>query len=106
GHCAGRRSHPQPSGRLHTACATRYNGLGQPLTLPLPAALVVRNAPGFRAARWYRPDEQIDDAAGIISFHDARGFIVDPIYVAALFADLLTALPGLQLPTVNAPANQ
>src|SRR5262245_23386191 len=104
-HCTVLRFHPQAFGRLQTVCATRYNGLGQPLTLPLPAALVVRNAPGFRAARWYRPDELLDDASGVISFHDARGFIVDPIYVAALFADLLTALPGLQLPTVNAPAN-
>src|SRR5262245_56867398 len=105
GHCTVLRFHPQAFGRLQTVCATRYNGLGQLLTLPLPAALVVRNAPGFRAARWYRPDEQLDDASGIISFHDARGFIVDPIYVAALFADLLTALPGLQPAAVTAAAN-
>ncbi|HMF97039.1 MAG TPA: hypothetical protein VKE96_22225 [Vicinamibacterales bacterium] len=105
GHCTVLRFHPQAFGRLQTVCATRYNGLGQPLTLPLPAALLVRNAPAFRAARWYRPDEQLDDATGVISFHDARGFIVDPIYVAALVADLLTALPGLQPAAVTAAAN-
>ena len=34
-------------------------------------------------------------AGGTISFHDGRGLIIDPIYVAAMFADLQTFLPGL-----------
>ncbi len=104
-HCTVFRLHPQAFQRLQTVCASRYAAPGQPLTLPLPATLVVRGAAGFRASRWYRPDEVIDDATGAISFHDHRGFILDPIYVAGLFADLLTAFPGLLPAAVTAAAN-
>ena len=104
--CTVFRFHPQAYQRLQTVCTSRYTSAGQPLTLPLPSAMIVRDAPGFRASRWYRPDENIDDAVGRrISFHDSRGFIIDPIYVAGLFADLVGALPGLVPPAVTALAN-
>ncbi|VVP24893.1 hypothetical protein PS862_04049 [Pseudomonas fluorescens] len=103
----GLRLHPQAAVRLQTICTARYAPAGQPLTLPLPATLLVQGAAGFRASRWYRADETLDDASGAISFHDARGFIIDPIYVAGLFADLsgAGALPGLIPPAVTAAAN-
>lgn len=104
-HCTVLRMHPQAYQRLQTICSARYAAAGQPLTLPLPAAMIVRGAAGFRASRWYRPDEPLDDATGRISFHDTRGFIIDPIYVAGLFADLLGGLPGLIPPSVTAAAN-
>jgi hypothetical protein len=89
------RLHPQAAARLHTICTTRYSG-GNALTLPLPVAMLVRGVEGFRAARWYRPDEVIDGAGtGVVSFHDHRGHIVDPLYVANLFNDMINGLPGL-----------
>ena len=101
------RLHPQAAVRLQTICTARYAPPGQPLTLPLPATLLVQGAAGFRASRWYRADEHLDNASGPISFHDARGFIIDPVYVAGLFADLsgAGALPGLIPPAVTAAAN-
>jgi hypothetical protein len=103
--CTVFRFHPQAYQRLQTVCASRYASAGQPLTLPLPAAMVVRGAAGFRSSRWYHPDEQLDDATGSISFHDRRGFIIDPIYLAGLFADLLGALPGFVPAAVTATVN-
>jgi hypothetical protein len=100
--CTVFRFHPEAYQRLLTVSATRY---GSPLILPMPAAMIVRNAPSFRASRWYRPDEQIDDATGQISFHDERGFIIDPVYVAGLFADLLGAFPAFVPASVAAAAN-
>ncbi len=101
------RLHPQAYARLRTICAGRYSAAGAPFVLPLPAAMVVHAAEGYRAARTYLPDETMDDASGTISFHDARGFIIDPLYVADLFADLsgAAALPGLVPTTVTAAAN-
>lgn len=94
--CTIFRLHPQAYARLLTICTARY-GQGGVLTLPLPAAMVIHNAEGFRAPRWYRPDEVLDGVTGVETFHETRGFIVDPIYVAALFRDLQdpAALPGL-----------
>lgn len=91
------RLHPQAYLRLTTICAARYAATGQPAILPVPAAMVVRGAEGYRATRWYRADEQLDGVTGAISFHDARGYCMDPVYVAGLFADLMSvgALPGL-----------
>lgn len=107
GSATGLRLHPQAALRLQTICSARYAPAGQPLTLPLPVTLLVHGAAGFRASRWYRADEALDDASGTVSFHDARGFIIDPIYVAGLFADLIGAgaLPGLVPPGITATAN-
>ncbi|MEJ7761023.1 MAG: hypothetical protein WKF55_15690 [Gemmatimonadaceae bacterium] len=57
--------------------------------------MIVRGAAGFRATRWYRADEIIDGASGLVSFHDARGYAMDPVYVAGLFADLTGGAGGL-----------
>jgi hypothetical protein len=100
--CTIFRFHPQAVARLQTLATSRY---GQPLILPMPVAMIVRGAEGFRAIRWYRPDEPLNGVTGAISFHDHRGMIVDPIYVAGLFADLQTALPGLVPPGIGAAAN-
>ena len=91
------RLHPQAYVRLRTICAARYTAPGQPAILPVPAAMVVRGAEGFRATRWYRADEPLDGVSGAVSFHDARGYPMDPVFVAGLFADLVGggALPGL-----------
>ncbi len=100
------RFHPQAFFRLQTICAGRYSA-GQPLTLPLPLTMLIRGAEGFRAARWYRADEVIENVTGQVSFHDARGHILDPLYVASLFSDLQSpaALPGLVPNAVTANAN-
>lgn len=100
--CTIFRFHPQAVARLKTIAASRY---GQPLILPMPVAMIVRGAEGFRASRWYRPDELLDNVSGVLSFHDHRGLIIDPLYVAGLFADLQTALPGLVPAGIAAAAN-
>ena len=100
------RLHPQAYVRLRTICAARYAAPGQPAILPIPAAMIVRGAEGFRATRWYRADDELDDVSGAVSFHDARGYSIDPVYVAGLFADLIGAgaLPGLVPAGVTATA--
>jgi len=94
GGCSVFRLHPQAILRLRTLVAQRYAGAGQPQVFPIPWAMVLRGVEGFETARWFEPDEDMA-AGGTISFHDGRGLIIDPIYVAAIFADLQTFLPGL-----------
>ncbi|NEU82585.1 hypothetical protein G1O98_26955 [Nostoc sp. UIC10630] len=100
--CTIFRFHPQALLRLKTLATAQY---GQPLILPIPVAMIVRRAEGFRAVRWYRPDEILDNVTGTLSFHDHRGMIIDPLYVAGLFADLQTALPGLVPSSITALIN-
>ena len=95
GTCAVFRLHPAAVLRLQTLMKDRYVTGGNPLILPVPWCMVVRDAQGFTTAQWYEPDESIAGVGGKISFHDGRGLIVDPLYVAALFADLQTGLTGL-----------
>lgn len=94
GGCTVLRLHPQAILRLRTLAAQRYAGVGQPQVFPVPWTMVLRGVEGFGTARWFEPDEDMA-AGGVISFHDGRGLVVDPIYVAAMFADLQTFLPGL-----------
>jgi hypothetical protein len=94
GGCTVLRLHPQAILRLRTLAAQRYAGAGQPQVFPIPWAMVLRSVEGFETARWFEPDEDMA-TGGTVSFHDGRGLIVDPIYVAAMFADLQTFLPGL-----------
>lgn len=79
----------------------RYSSSGNPVVLPVPWSMVIRGAQGFTSARWYEPDDAVGPT-GLISFHDGRGLIVDPIYVAALFDDLQAWLPGLTGKTATA----
>ncbi len=95
GTCAAFRMHPAAILRLETLMKHRYVTGANPLILPVPWCMVVRDAQGFTTARWFEPDESVTGVAGKISFHDGRGLIVDPLYVAALFADLQTWLTGL-----------
>jgi hypothetical protein len=105
GPCAVLRLHPQAVLRLERLAAVRYAQPGDPPIRPVPWAMVVRGAQGFTTSRWYEPDEIMTGISGPVSFHDGRGWIIDPIYVAAMFSDLLAALPGLAPATVSGPAN-
>ena len=95
GTCAVFRLHPAAVLRLETLMKNRYATGANPLVLPVPWCMVVRDAQGFTTAQWFEPDESIANVSGKISFHDGRGLIVDPLYVAAVFADLQTWLKGL-----------
>jgi hypothetical protein len=95
GGCAAFRLHPQTVLRLQTLMAGRYASSPTAAILPVPWAMLVRGAQGFSTARWFEPDETMTGLSGLISFHDGRGFIIDPVYVAAVFADLQAFLSGL-----------
>ncbi len=104
------RLHPQAALRLETLVASRHAGAGNPTILPVPHALLVRGAAGFTTARWFEADDAITDESltaisGAVSWHDARGRILDPVYVAALFDDLRVALGGLVWKNSTSPAN-
>lgn len=105
GACAIFRLHPQAVLRLETLTSVQYGGTaGNKPMLPVPRTMVVRGKEGFRSACWYEADD-ILDMEGEISFHDGRGFIIDPIYVAALFADLQKQLPALVVRNYAGPFN-
>jgi len=89
------RLHPQANHRLATLAKDRYVTGTNPLILPIPSALVIRGVQGFKSAQWYEADEALSGAGGKISFHDARGLIIDPIFLACMFSDLQTWLAGL-----------
>jgi hypothetical protein len=95
GTCAVYRLHPAAVWRLETLMRARYTNGTDPLILPVPWSMVVRGAQGFTTSTWLEPDEPMTGLSGRISFHDGRGLIVDPIYVAGMFADLQTWLTGL-----------
>lgn len=97
GGCTVLRMHPQAILRLRTLIAQRYAGAGQPQVFPTPWSLVLRGVAGYDTPRWFNPDEEMS-AGGAVSFHDGRGFILDPIYVAAVLADLQNFLQGLTGP--------
>ncbi len=105
GACTVLRLHPQALLRLERLAFARYAQPGDPPIRPVPWAMVVRGVEGFTTARWFEPDEVMTGISGAISFHDGRGQIIDPIYVACLFDDLLNSLPGLLPATVSGPAN-
>jgi hypothetical protein len=99
------RLHPQAVLRLERLAQVRYAQPGDPPLRPVPWAMVVRGAQGFTTSRWYEPDEVMTGISGPVSFHDGRGLIIDPIYVAAMFADLIAAFPGLLPASPSGPAN-
>jgi hypothetical protein len=105
GPCAVFRLHPAAIWRLETLIQKRYSTGTDPPILPVPWAMVIRGAQGFTSAQWFEPDQALPAAVnGDISFHDRRGMIVDPIYVAAVLADLQTFLVGLTGKTSTSPA--
>lgn len=98
------RLHPQAALRLETLVAWRHAGAGNPAILPVPHAVLVRGAAGFTTTRWFEADDAMTGISGAVSFHDARGRILDPVYVAALFDDLRVALGGLVWKNSTSPA--
>jgi hypothetical protein len=97
--------------RLERLVAVRYALPGQPPIRPVPWAMVVWGWSGTLTPQWYEGEESLTGASNAsnvqISFHDGRGLIIDPVAVAAMFADLLAAFPALQVPgaggTVSGP---
>jgi len=99
---------PEAARRLTTLVTTRY---GTPLVRPVPVTMLIHNLtwagggqPAVYSAR--AGDICAPVTAGNrldITFHDARGLPVDPIAVAALFADLISWLPALGTGQVGNP---
>lgn len=91
------RLHPQAAARLARLAESRYATVGQPQVRATPQCLVIRTLAANTSPQSYDPGEALPaGAAGLVlSFHDNRGLIVDPVAVAAMFDDLLTALPAL-----------
>ncbi len=90
------RLHPQAVTRLNRLMASRYAAPGQPHHRPVTETIVfsgLESAPNV-SPETYEPGEGIEHLEPM-SFHDNRGLIIDPIAVAAIFADLLGAFPAL-----------
>lgn len=99
--CAIYRLHPQAILRLERLMSVRYSTpVGSAVIHPIPTCMLVRGAEHFKTDQFYEPDATLP-VSGNISFHDNRGLIVDPIYVASLFDDLLTFLPALKPASVT-----
>ncbi len=105
GACAVFRLHPAALWRLETLMQARYAAPGNPLLFPVPRAMLVRGLAGYRTAQWFEPDDVLPAASGQISFHDRRGQIIDPVFVAGLFADLQNWLHGVTGKTSTQPVS-
>ncbi|HEX6888663.1 MAG TPA: hypothetical protein VF143_11205 [Candidatus Nanopelagicales bacterium] len=84
--------HPEALHRLESLVRTRLGSLDR----PVPAAMLVHGVslPPKPLMSWFRAGDPLPDP-GDISFHDRRGLVIDPVAVAALFADLLGFRPAL-----------
>lgn len=91
------RLHPQAAARFETLAVGRYALPGQPQLRAIPHVLVVRGLTANTSPQTYDAGESLPaGAAGkALTFHDARGLIVDPVAVAAMLSDLLTSFPAL-----------
>lgn len=105
------RLHVQAAARLRTLASRRYAAPGAPLFHPIPTQMAVRVGGGSDpfGPQWWEPGDDIG-RQGLVSFHDQRGLIVDPVAAAAIYADLLEAFPSLsslsgQAPDQNASVN-
>lgn len=83
--------HPNAVLRLERVASFRY---GDTLR-PIPWAMVVHGVEGYLTAQRINANETMNNVSGAITFHDGRGQIIDPVFVAALFEDLINANPGL-----------
>ncbi|MET0178905.1 MAG: hypothetical protein ABW194_00285, partial [Novosphingobium sp.] len=83
----------------------RYAAPGQPQVRTVPHALVIRGLTGNISPQLTDAGEVLPGGAGgqALSFHDARGLIVDPIAVAAMLDDLSTAFPALDVSAGGTP---
>lgn len=95
GPVAAFRLHPQAVARLSTLM-TRYAVAPAPHHRPIPETLVFTGAVPApdRSPQTYEPGESLGRNEPM-SFHDSRGLIIDPVAVAALFDDLITAFSAL-----------
>lgn len=105
---------PEAARRLTTLLTTR---LGAPLVHPVPVAMLVHRLtwqPPAGSPPGAKPAVQSVRAGDVfaplpagnrldITFHDARGLPIDPIAVAALFADLITWMPALGVGSLTNP---
>jgi hypothetical protein len=93
------RFHPHGALRLKHLIAARYDAGAHRRPTPFYAALRDGAPPaGLPADEPARPDTVRAGETlgpGRLTFHDERGLIIDPIAVAAVFRDLLDALPAL-----------
>jgi hypothetical protein len=105
---------PEAARRLTALVTSRY---GAPLVRPVPVAMLVHGLtwqPPPNSPPGAKPAVQLVRAGDVyaplpsgnrldVTFHDARGLPIDPIAVAALFADLITWLPALGFGQVSNP---
>lgn len=91
------RLHPQAAERLARLAQGRYAAPSQPQLRAIPEALVIHGLSADQSPQSYDPGDALPaGAAGkVLSFHDGRGLIVDPVAVAAMLSDLLGAFPAL-----------
>ncbi len=90
------RLHPQAVTRLDGLMTARYAPLNQRHHRLVPESLVFTGAvpDPDRSPQTYEPGENLGRTEPM-SFHDNRGLIIDPVAVAAIFADLLAAYPAI-----------
>jgi hypothetical protein len=97
--------HPEAARRLSRLVEWRY---GTPLIRPVPVAMVVHGVtlpPAAQAIDWFQAGAPLGLAGSFaVSFHDVRGLPIDPVAVAAIFADLIGQLPALRLGDPAMPA--
>lgn len=96
GPVAAYRLHAQAGQRLGALAQVRYASGGQPHHRVLPETLVFAGAVPVpdRSPQTYAPGDALNRTEPM-SFHDHRGLIVDPVAVAAILDDLMTAFPAL-----------
>ncbi len=90
------RLHPHAAARLMTLARNRYAGAGQPLHLPVPTQVAIRDVVADPLVpEWYEAGHPLN-VNGAMSFHDRRGLVVCPVAAAAMCFDLLDAFPALR----------
>ena len=91
--------HPQAVQRLQAEIDLRTNST----VYPVPTAMVVRGltppAP-LPPSQIYLAGETLGTGAGLATFHDSRGLIIDPVALACLFNDLIGWRPALMGTTI------
>ncbi|HYO83932.1 MAG TPA: hypothetical protein VES20_21190, partial [Bryobacteraceae bacterium] len=92
--CAVFRFHPQAALRLERLMIDRLTP-NMPNVLPVPVAMVIHGAQFLKTDQFHDAQDPLP-FGGVLTFHDARGLIIDPAYVASVFDALLQWMPGLQ----------
>jgi hypothetical protein len=93
------RLHPQAARRLEQLMLSRLGAFGAVCPVPHTALVRCTLPPLVPTPQWFPPGTQLDvppGSAATLTFHDARGLIIDPIAVAALFVDLAASWPALE----------